>query len=360
MKPSPLPIKNSQGPNSPSATKRINWNIYVGSLCLNLILIFMHLHSGMNREINALRSSTKKMNSRDRIPASRIDLVKEFHSAFKDMGSDKTYSHGYQFFYGPHLAPFQGMTKVKLLEIGAQKGNSAAGWTQYFEDVHVDMLSYGGSRDNLVFEDESCSLGDCSKIHMFHGDQSDTDMLEKMSSERPEGWDIIIDDASHVPEHNIITFEKLWKNLRPGGLYIVEDMQTSYWRDGEIYGYRINGGILAPAPRNSLNRFKQYADVINRGYWGELNKDFSYFEGDHEIEEVGFSRNIVFIRKALSPYTLDSEGHAYQFYPTGHIVGAMQHQRQIMGDLVEAKAIFDRQSLDLDGWRTAPSTSTNI
>ena len=145
--------------------------------------------------------------------------------------------------------------------------------------------------------------------------------------------------------------------MRPGGLYIVEDIQTSYWRNGEFFGYPINGGILAAPPHNSLNRFKQYADVINRGYWGGMNKGFSYFEGDHEIEEVGFSRNIVFIRKALSPYTLDSEGYTYQYYPSGNIAGAAHHQRQIIGDLVEAKELFDNQSLELDEWRTAPSSS---
>lgn len=346
-------------PNSPTTKPIMSWNIYIASLGLNIILIVMYIHSDMKREMNVLRSSTNGMSDSNTISASRIDQVNEFHSIFKDVNSEKTYNHGYQFFYGPHLASFKSLPNVKLFEIGAKEGRSAAGWTRYFDDVHVDMLTYGGSRDNLVYHDRSCDLGDCSKIHMFHGDQADTDMLQDIMNQRPEGWDIIIDDASHVPQHNIITFEKLWKSLKPGGLYIVEEVQTSYWVDGAIHGYTINGGILAPPPHNSLARFKQYADVINRKYWGELNDGFSYFEGDHEIEEVGFSRNIVFIRKSLSPYTLDSEGLAYHDYPTRPIEGSQRHQMQIISDLVQAKEIFDEQSLELDKWRTAPSEHYN-
>ena len=153
---------------------------------------------------------------------------------------------------------------------------------------------------------------------------------------------------------NIITFETLWKHIKPGGLYVVEDIQTSYWPNGEIYGYPINAGLSAPSPRNALQRFKQYADVINRGYWGEQNEGFSYFEGDHEIEEIGFSRNIIFIRKALDSSAVDATGNPYHHYPTIP-VGAKSQGSMITQDLNQAMFIFQEQSKELDPWRTAPS-----
>jgi hypothetical protein len=68
--------------------------------------------------------------------------------------------------------------------------------TRYFEDVKVDILTYGGNEDNIQFKRMECELGDCSKVERFYGDQSNTDFLETVANKRPEGWDIIIDDAS--------------------------------------------------------------------------------------------------------------------------------------------------------------------
>ena len=131
---------------------------------------------------------------------SRLDQVREFHNVFKQMNTDKTFSHGYHWHYGPHLAPYRNKPNVRLLEIGAQNGHSAAGWSEYFKDASIDMLTYGGNDNKLKFDAHECELGNCDKIHMFFGDQSDTDMLEDMARQRPDGWDIIVDDASHVPQ----------------------------------------------------------------------------------------------------------------------------------------------------------------
>jgi hypothetical protein len=43
------------------------------------------------------------------------------------------------------------------------------------------------------------------------------------------GFDIIIDDGSHVNEHVITTFEYLLPILNNEGLYVIEDTQTAYW-----------------------------------------------------------------------------------------------------------------------------------
>ena len=355
-------------PTNGQPAKRVNW-LRV-SMVANVIQMIMYLHvsthhitlitTDINRGNQKYSSSnnnsatTSQSSQTSCTNPSVIEQVKDFQSNF--LQSDKVFGHGYQFFYGPKLAPFKSKPNLRMLEIGAQAGVSAAGWTQYFDDVFVDMLTYGGNNDEIKFESKACDLGDCSKIHTFYGDQADTDMLHDMMRQRPDGWDIIVDDASHVPEHNIITFEELWRSLKPGGLYIIEDIQTSYWPGGEIYDYPINGGILKESPHNSLHRFKQYADIINRGYWGKANDNdqFSYFPGDHEIEEIGFSRNIIFIKKALSDDTLDLNDHPYHFYPQNP-VGAIYHGPAITQELQQAKAIFQEQSKELDSWRTAPS-----
>ena len=82
-----------------------------------------------------------------------------------------------------------------------------------------------------------------SKLSIYTGDQSDVHFLKQMKVDlNHEQFDIIVDDGSHVPWHQLFTFEIMFDTwLKPGGLYIIEDVETSYW-DGshpKIYGYDI-------------------------------------------------------------------------------------------------------------------------
>ena len=59
-------------------------------------------------------------------------------------------------------------------------------------------------------------------------EQADAGFLQKVAGEFGP-FDLIIDDGSHVNAHVITTFEVLFPLLKTGGLYVVEDTQTSYW-----------------------------------------------------------------------------------------------------------------------------------
>ena len=82
-----------------------------------------------------------------------------------------------------------------------------------------------------------------SKLTLYTGDQSDTKFLQQMKADLDHKlFDIIVDDGSHVPWHQLLTFEIMFETwLKPGGIYIIEDVETSYL-DGtnpRIYGYDI-------------------------------------------------------------------------------------------------------------------------
>jgi hypothetical protein len=85
-----------------------------------------------------------------------------------------------------------------------------------------------------------------------------------------QGWDIIIDDGSHLPEHQLVSFTALFPFVRPGGVYVIEDIETSYF-DGpsaKIYGYPItNAGLGKPPPGNFVEKMKQLVDVVNRDWF---------------------------------------------------------------------------------------------
>ena len=80
------------------------------------------------------------------------------------------------------------------------------------------------------------------------------------------GYDIIIDDGSHVPKHMLLTFRHLWPYVRPGGMYVIEDIGFSYVdAPSKIYGYQLgDGGIGQPPPGNLVEKFKQVADLVSR------------------------------------------------------------------------------------------------
>jgi hypothetical protein len=81
---------------------------------------------------------------------------------------------------------------------------------------------------------EPCAVDDPSgRIRIYRGGQADTAFLDQVAAETaPEGFDIIIDDCSHMGELTRISFWHLFEHhLKPGGLYSIEDWGTSYWDD---------------------------------------------------------------------------------------------------------------------------------
>ncbi len=106
-----------------------------------------------------------------------------------------------------------------------------------------------------------------SKLSIYTGDQSDAKFLQRMKADLGhKQFDIIVDDGSHVPWHQLLTFEIMFETwLKPGGLYIIEDVETSYW-DGtnpRIYGYDIiNAGLGKEG--SVVEKFKVLIDLFYR------------------------------------------------------------------------------------------------
>ena len=131
-------------------------------------------------------------------------------------------AHRYPDVYDPMLAPWVSK-EVKLLEIGIHKGGSLQFWRDYFPlgvitgiDIKLPEHFVPGER-----------------IQLFEGSQSDKQFLSDVANKiAPEGFDIIIDDASHVGTLTKTAFWHLFDNhLKPGGLYAIEDWGTGYLDD---------------------------------------------------------------------------------------------------------------------------------
>ena len=70
-------------------------------------------------------------------------------------------------------------------------------------------------------------------IHCFEGDQADLRFLSRVASETAEsGYDVIVDDASHLGYETKVSFWHLFDHhLKSGRLYFIEDWGTGYWDD---------------------------------------------------------------------------------------------------------------------------------
>ena len=150
--------------------------------------------------------------------------------------------------------------EVKLLELGVYKGGSLLLWRDYFPRAIVVGLDLN-----------SVELADPSgRIRIYQGQQQDTALLDRIALENaPDGFDIIIDDCSHVGELTRISFWHLFDNhLKPGGIYVIEDWSTGYWDsffDGVAFRHTPNLNF-SPAGfriRSTFAHLQQSAPSLN-------------------------------------------------------------------------------------------------
>jgi demethylmacrocin O-methyltransferase len=197
--------------------------------------------------------------------------------------TDKTGSHWYTPHYMNYFRKFKNK-KIKLLEIGVggyekpnAGGNSLRMWKKYFpfgKIFAIDIYDKSSLQEN--------------RIKIYKGSQVDREFLEKITNEI-ESLDIIIDDGSHLNEHIIETFKILFPKLKDGGIYVVEDIQTSYWNDFGGDSKNLNN------PKTSMNFFKSLTDCLN--YQEIIDENYKETYYDKKIVSIHFYHNIIFIQK---------------------------------------------------------------
>ncbi|MDR0635429.1 MAG: hypothetical protein LBF91_10695 [Azoarcus sp.] len=170
------------------------------------------------------------------------------YRAHRGLGSDK-WSH-YPFLYDRLLAAhLDAGQPLALLEIGVQNGGSLEIWEKY--------LPPGSEIHGLDISPECLELdfGAHSSIHVHLGSAADADAVSRLFA--AQKFDIIIDDGSHESAEVIAAFIHLFKKLNPAGIYLVEDLHTSYDK-----GW--GGGLHRKDA--SIEFFKNFADTVNFDY----------------------------------------------------------------------------------------------
>lgn len=186
-------------------------------------------------------------------------------------GTDKVVHHQFTPFYNHYLEPHRNEFE-HVMEIGVLNNSSLQMWEEYFPNATIVGV------DNQVkkhFE------GGRRKI--FLADQSIPSHLLSVIENTTNDYDLIIDDGSHLVPHQYITLATLFKHVKPGGYYILEDLHCNYfpkwpeWHDHNV--------VITPL--EALKSLKSTKKLIHQ-YISE--EDALYIEDNTEWVEI-FDRN---------------------------------------------------------------------
>jgi hypothetical protein len=138
--------------------------------------------------------------------------LRRFFDARKEGAGIWKWDHYFDI-YDRHFSRFRN-SAVNVLEVGIYSGGSLEMWREYF-----------GPRSRIYGVDiqPACRAYERDGVQVFIGDQGDREFWKRFREQVP-AIDIVVDDGSHIAEHQIVTFEELLPHLRPGGVYLCEDI----------------------------------------------------------------------------------------------------------------------------------------
>lgn len=129
-------------------------------------------------------------------------------------GADKAVDHMFTEAYDEVFAQYE---SPRILEIGVHRAASINMYLEYFKNPYVVGMDI----------EQKVETG--GRWRFVLGDQTNLNDLQKCVEDEP--YDIILDDGGHTMRQQQITFGFLFKHVRSGGYYILEDLHTSVRSD---------------------------------------------------------------------------------------------------------------------------------
>jgi 23S rRNA U2552 (ribose-2'-O)-methylase RlmE/FtsJ len=133
---------------------------------------------------------------------------------------------------------------VHFVEFGVSQGGSLQMWKNYFGPK---AKIYG------VDINPHCKQLEEDQVKIFIGDQEDRRFLQSLADAIPR-IDILLDDGGHTMKQQINTYETLFPHIEKNGVYLCEDVSTSYWR-------RFGGGYKRRG--TFIEYSKNFIDYLN-------------------------------------------------------------------------------------------------
>lgn len=215
-----------------------------------------------------------------------VENNNDFYNISLKNSTDKVYYHGYHYFYPKYFDEFR-YDEFKMLEIGYGDGASMKSWVEYFPKADITVM------------DINVELEYSNRCRVFKGDQSNENDLN-MIVDNLKSVKLIIDDGSHNPLHQLNTFYYLFRYLlEPGGVYIIEDIELSYWNpDSTLYGFK-------SGDTNIIHNLLRCNEMVNH--------EFSGVKNTLDISTITYAQNCIIITKRdLEESNYFNRGYRFQ------------------------------------------------
>lgn len=161
-----------------------------------------------------------------------------------DKGTNFFHRHGFSNIY--HELFYDKRESIRsILEVGIFNGASLRMWRDFFPNATIYGFDNDDSKINLT--------NDLPNTYTFLVDQSQRQsLINGIQNTKCEQFDIIIDDGSHMMNHQQLTFGVLFPYVKNNGQYIIEDLHTS-----------LNTDIIEREGYNTttLYMFKEYEET---------------------------------------------------------------------------------------------------
>jgi hypothetical protein len=187
--------------------------------------------------------------------------------------------------YDRHFSKFIG-TRPRILEIGISKGGSLEMWNNYFNG-ECDIY---GIDINIQAEQHVAKLN-AQNIHADVGDQQDREFWKEYIKDKQK-FDIVIDDGGHSMQQQIVTYEEIYDHINEDGVYLCEDLHTSYWSE---YG----GGYKKSD--TFIEYSKNFIDMLHAHHMKDdhVNDVFKRFR--NVTKSVHYYDSVVVLEKGKNP-----------------------------------------------------------
>jgi hypothetical protein len=149
--------------------------------------------------------------------------------------------HNYTEVYARYFAPLKEKS-IKFLEIGIDKGQSVKMWEEYFTNADLHFM-------DITFQNVEYS-SNRSPYHLCN--QESPQELQSFIETTGGDFDLILDDGGHTMNQQITSFAILFPHVKSGGMYIIEDLHTSYWSTHGAGGFH-----------STVNFLKSLIDHVN-------------------------------------------------------------------------------------------------
>lgn len=224
-------------------------------------------------------------------------------------GTDKCAIHGYHRFYPLVLAQLNHSDAFTIVEIGYGEGASIPFWKELFPQAYLICIDRDVSQEGEGYL-------------VIQANQDHPEQLQEALRCAPSPVRLVIDDGSHLPRHQLSSFSLLFDAiLEPGGFYIIEDIETSYWLAGDLYGYPIRAGLFSRW--STIEALKLAADYLNRSCLDQEDRNLIEYSmliagldpaAAQQISTISFGQNCALLGKNQAGDS-DYQEKEYPYYP---------------------------------------------